>query len=36
MKEAAFLMRNYGMSDPFDLTPQVWHKLMLCAVEEVA
>ena len=36
MKEAAFLMRQYSINDPFDLTPKVWNKLIILAAEEAA
>ena len=36
MKEAAFIMREYGIQDPFDMTPAKWNKLFECAAEEVA
>jgi hypothetical protein len=36
MKEAAFLMRECNVVDPFALTPSVWNKIFDCAIEDVA
>ena len=33
MKEAAFLMRECNVSDPFALTPKAWNKVIDCATE---